>query len=106
MRDIVIVLTTFPLDPEAVKAFARTLVDEHLAACVNIQAPMTSIYRWEGNIEDALEHQLTIKTTAARTAPLLARIQELHPYDVPEILVLPIAEGGDAYLQWIREMTA
>jgi periplasmic divalent cation tolerance protein len=81
-------------------------VGERLAACVNVHAPMTSIYRWEGKVEEAQEHQLTIKTTASRTADVIARIQELHPYDVPEILVLPVADGGDAYLRWIREMTS
>jgi periplasmic divalent cation tolerance protein len=103
MPDVVVVLTTFPLDAEGVKTFARALVDEHLAACVNIQPPMTSIYRWEGKIEEAAEHQLTIKTTAARVASLIARIEELHPYDVPEILALPIADGAEAYLSWVRE---
>ena len=103
MQDVVIVLTTFPVDAEGVKTFARALVDEHLAACVNIQPPMMSIYRWEGEIQEAGEHQLTIKTTAARVASLIARIEELHPYDVPEILVLPINRGGEAYLRWVRE---
>jgi periplasmic divalent cation tolerance protein len=103
MPDVVVVLTTFPLDADGVKTFARALVDEQLAACVNIQPPMTSIYRWEGEIEEAAEHQLTIKTTAARVASLIARIEELHPYDVPEILALPIADGGEAYLTWVRE---
>ena len=105
MPDIAIVLTTFPADPDGAKAFARTLVDERLAACVNVQAPMTSIYRWEGAVEEALEHQLTIKTTTNHVADVIARIQELHPYDVPEILVLPVADGGEAYLRWIKEMT-
>ena len=106
MHDIALVLTTFPADPPAAHTFARTLVDERLAACVSIHQPMTSIYRWEGKVEEALEHQLTIKTTASRVPALIARIQALHPYDVPEILVLPIADGGDAYLQWVREMTS
>ena len=106
MHDIVIVLTTLPADPAAAQTFARTLVGERLAACVSVQAPMTSIYRWEETVEEAPEHQLTIKTTATRVAALIARIEELHPYDVPEILVLPVAQGGDAYLRWIREMTS
>ena len=106
MPDVVIVLTTFPADPNGAQVFARALVEDGLAACVNVHQPMTSIYRWEGKVEDALEHQLTIKTTPARVAALIARIEELHPYDVPEILVLPIADGGTAYVQWVRDSTA
>lgn len=105
MRDIVIVLTTFPADPDAARTFARTLVDERLAACVNVHTPMTSVYRWQGVIEEATESQMTIKTTAAQVAALLARIEELHPYDVPEILVLPAADGAAAYLEWVRDST-
>ena len=106
MHDVVLVLTTFPTDPDEANAFARTLVEERLAACVNVHSPVTSIYRWEGAIEEAVERQLTIKTTTARVEALKARIKELHPYDVPEILVLPIADGGEDYLRWVREMTA
>ena len=106
MPDVVLVLTTFPIDPDEANVFARTLVDERLAACVNVHSPVTSIYRWEGAIEEAVERQLTIKTTMERVEALKARIKELHPYDVPEILVLPIADGGEDYLRWVREMTA
>ena len=105
MRDIVLVLTTFPLDPDGVRVLARTLVEERLAACVTVSAPMTSIYSWEGKIEEALEHQLTIKTSAARVESLKGRLEELHPYDVPEIVVLPVADGSDSYLRWVREST-
>ena len=105
MPDIAIVLTTFPADPDGVKAFAHTLVEERLAACVSVQPPMTSVYRWDGEIEEAPEHQLTIKTTTHRVPDLIARIQELHPYDTPEILVVPVTTASDAYRQWIQEMT-
>ena len=105
LRDVVLVLTTLPADLESANRFARTVVEERLAACVNVSAPLRSIYRWKGEVEEEDERQLTIKTTAARVQSLIARIQELHPYDVPEILVLPIADGGDAYLTWIRAST-
>jgi periplasmic divalent cation tolerance protein len=101
----VIVLTTFPADGD-IAAFARTLVDERLAACVNVLPPMESTYRWQGAVEQASERQIVIKTTAARLADLNKRIATLHPYDVPELLVLQVAGGGDAYLQWVRESVA
>lgn len=98
----VIVLTTFPVEGD-VTAFARTLVDERLAACVNILPPMESIYRWERAIEQATEHQLIIKTSAARVEDLKTRIATLHAYEVPEILVLPVEGGGESYLMWIAD---
>ena len=90
----VIVLTTLPADGDA-EAFARTLVDERLAACVNILPPMQSIYRWEGAIEQAEERQLIMKTAADRVEELKKRLVTLHPYDVPELLVIPVGDGGE-----------
>ena len=90
---IVIVLSTFPADEDAAP-LARALVEERLAACVNILPPMPSIYRWEGSVEQATEHQLIVKTTAARVDALRARLVELHPYDVPEIIVLPASTAA------------
>jgi periplasmic divalent cation tolerance protein len=101
----VLVLTTLPADAD-VEDFAAQLVDERLAACVTVHGEVRSIYRWQGEIERAHEHQLVIKTTAACVDRLMARIQELHPYEVPELLVLPIGGGGDAYLRWIGEETS
>ena len=98
---VVIVLCTFPADGDAA-AFGRTLVDERLAACVNVLPAMQSIYRWEGSVAEAAEHQLLLKTTAAHVDAVITRIAELHPYTVPEILVLPIGGGGAAYLDWVR----
>ena len=100
--EFVIVLSTFPVDEDA-SALARALVTERLAACVNILPPMPSIYRWEGNVEVVHEHQLVIKTMAARVESLKQRLNELHPYDVPEILVLPLSDGAPAYLEWLRQ---
>ncbi len=98
----VIVLSTFPADQDAA-ALAQALVEERLAACVNVLPPMTSIYRWEGAVEQANEHQLVMKTTAGRVEALKARIAELHPYDVPEILVLSVTDGAASYLKWVHD---
>jgi periplasmic divalent cation tolerance protein len=100
--DFVIVLTTFPMDQD-VERFATTLVSERLAACVNVLPPMRSIYTWKGSIETADERQLVIKTTAGRVRDLEARITALHPYEVPELLVVPITAGGTPYLNWLAE---
>lgn len=98
----VLVLSTFPADRDPAP-LAEALVTERLAACVNILPPMQSVYRWQGAVERAAEHQLIIKTTAARVEDLEARLTALHPYEVPELIVLPVAGGGDAYLRWIYE---
>jgi periplasmic divalent cation tolerance protein len=103
--NVVIVLTTLPVDADA-EAFARTLVEERLAACVSVGAPMTSIYRWKGAIDLAEERQVVIKTVHDRVPLITSRLATLHPYDVPEVLVLLAAGGGEAYLAWVRESTA
>lgn len=102
--DYVIVLTTFPSDAEAAE-FAATLVRERLAACVNIQDEMISLYHWQGELQRDAERQVVIKTTRDRLDELWTRVRELHPYEVPEFIVLPIIDGSDAYLRWMREMT-
>ena len=101
----VLVLTTLPVDADAA-AFARTLVTERLAACVNLLAPMESVYRWEGDVQREAERQLIMKTARARVDALCQRLRELHPYDVPEFVVLPIVDGSDAYLRWLGESTS
>ena len=103
-HEYVMVLTTLPADADGT-AFARCLVEERLAACVNVLAPMESVYAWDGNIETESERQLVIKTTRERVVALWDRVRELHPYDVPEFLVLPIIDGNDAYLRWVAEST-
>jgi periplasmic divalent cation tolerance protein len=100
--EYVVVLSTLPPDKEPVR-IGRTLVEERLAACVNVLPVMTSIYRWNEEIEQDPEHQVIIKTTRARLPALRERLQVLHPYDVPEFIVLPIIAGSDAYLKWIGE---
>jgi periplasmic divalent cation tolerance protein len=101
---VILVLTTMPDDDRA-DALARTLVDERLAACVNVHGPMTSVYRWKEQVERAPERQLVIKTTRDRLAALEARLRALHPYELPEFLVLSIDEGSRMYLQWVTDET-
>jgi periplasmic divalent cation tolerance protein len=98
-----IVLTTLGADADAA-AIARTLIDERLAACINILPVMTSIYRWQGKVEQEREQQLVIKTATDRIATLQSRLRQLHPYDLPEFLVLD-ATGSEAYLAWVGEST-
>jgi len=102
--EYVLVMTTLPNDAD-VASFGRTLVKERLAACVNLLPPMVSVYRWEGQVEQETERQLIIKTTRDRTVALWDRVRELHPYEVPEFVVVPIVDGNDAYLRWIGEST-
>ena len=103
--EYVVVLTTLPADIDAA-AFARRVIDERLAACVNLLPPMESLYRWEDGIEQETERQVIMKTSRERVVALWERVRDLHPYDVPEFLVLPIIDGNDAYLQWVGESTA
>ncbi len=98
----VLVLTTLPLECDGA-AFARALVSERLAACVSLLGPVQSVYRWQGDVEYAQECQVVIKTVSERVPALETRVRALHPYDVPEFLVLPVAGGGAAYLSWVRE---
>jgi periplasmic divalent cation tolerance protein len=104
MSEIVVVLTTVP-DHTAGERIARALVDERLAACVNVHGPMVSCYRWQGAVEVSDERQLTIKTTVARVHAVRARIAALHTYDLPEFIVIPV-DGSDSYSRWIVESVA
>jgi periplasmic divalent cation tolerance protein len=98
----VLVLTTIGADADG-PALARTLVEEHLAACVNVLPVMASVYRWKGQIEQDREQQLVIKTTADRLDALEARVRQLHAYDLPEFLVIAADGGSAAYLEWVQE---
>ena len=100
----VVILTTFPVDRD-VEPFAKALVEERLAACVNVLPPMRSIYTWQGAIETADERQLVIKTNTDRVHELETRIKALHPYDVPEFLVISVLDGSRDYLSWVAENT-
>lgn len=100
----VIVLTTLPLDSDP-DELAATLLERRLVACVNVLPPMRSVYRWQGQIETAEERQVLMKTERARVADLEAALTDWHPYEVPEILVVPVAGGSAAYLAWLTAET-
>ncbi len=89
-------------DAETGARIARALVEERLAACVNLVPGVRSIYRWEGAVEDAAEVLLVVKTRADRTDALADRVKALHPYDLPEVLAVACAGGSDDYLAWVR----
>jgi len=104
MSDPIVVLVTCGSEEEALK-IANILVEDRLAACVNLVAPIRSIYRWEGKIWDEKEWLLVIKTQKHRFEELEKKVKSLHSYSVPEIISLSITEGSSAYLNWIRENT-
>jgi len=97
-----VVLTTASSAEEA-ELIARALVERRLAACVNVTGEIRSIYRWEGKVCSESERLLVIKTTVARFAAVLDAIRGLHSYKNPEVVLLPISDGSDAYLRWILE---
>lgn len=100
-----LVLTTLP-DRASAERLAAALVEQKLAACASVQAECQSIYRWQGAVESASEVPLQLKTTAARYPALEAAIRAAHPYDVPEIIALPISHGLPAYLSWLATETS
>ena len=104
MTDLILILTTIPDDNRAA-GLATTLIEEGLAACVNVHAPMTSTYRWQGQIEVEPERQVVIKTTRGRLAALEARLRSLHPYDLPEFVVIDAA-ASEAYADWVNDSTS
>ena len=101
---VLLVLTQCP-DQETAERIAGSLVERRLAACVNILGPCRSVYRWQGEIERAEEIPLLIKTTRAGYPELEAAILALHPYQVPEIVALPLDQGLPAYLAWVQAET-
>jgi periplasmic divalent cation tolerance protein len=102
--EVRIVLSTTP--PERAGSLARSLVQERLAACVNVIPAIQSVYRWEGRVQDDQEALLVIKSVSGRVEELVSRLTELHPYDVPEALVLPVDGGSARYLEWVSEACA
>jgi periplasmic divalent cation tolerance protein len=96
------VTTTLP-DEAAAERVAGCLVEEHLAACAQVIGQVSSTYRWEGKVERAGEWYCHLKTTLAMLPAVQARLRELHPYEVPEIVAVPIVDGDPGYLRWIRE---
>ena len=102
-QQVAIVLTTFGVGQAM--AVARVLVDERLAACVNVLPVMTSVYRWEGGVQQEAEEQVVIKTSSDRLAALEQRLRELHPYELPEFLVITADAGAETYLKWVAAST-
>lgn len=104
MDEVVVVLTNLG-DRAAAVRLAEELVNRRLAACVNVLADCTSVYRWKGGVENATEVPVLIKTRAALYAEVEAAIRKLHPYELPEIIAVPIVRGLTEYLEWVSEET-
>jgi periplasmic divalent cation tolerance protein len=100
MEQILIVMTNLP-NAQAAEAIASTLVESRLAACVNLLPAVQSVYRWQGKVERATEVTLLIKTTQRHYAALEAAIRAAHPYELPEVIALPVTTGLPSYLQWV-----
>ena len=105
MSEIVLLLTTWP-DQQLAEKAAEDWLHKNLVACVNVLPSMRSIYKWDGKIQSGIEHQLLLKTTAARTEELTRAILQIHPYECPEIIYLPVSGGYNEYLNWITGNTA
>jgi len=104
VSEAIIVFTTLP-DHEQALGLAEALVQRKLAACVNIGAPSTSVYAWHGKIEHGAEVLLQVKTRRDRYAAVQAAIVDLHPYELPEVIAVPITDGLPEYLAWIDQCT-
>lgn len=102
--DTLLVFTNLP-DADAANTLAALLIERRLAACVNILAPCTSVYRWQGAVETASEVPLLIKTTRARYTELQSAVREAHPYELPELIAVPVTEGLPGYLTWVAAET-
>lgn len=103
MDDQALVVQVTAPTSEVAAQLGRTLVEERLAACANIVPGLRSIYRWQGAVHDDAEVLILIKTTAAAQARLTQRIVELHPYETPEVIAMPIVAGSDMYLRWLSD---
>ena len=104
-EEFVVVLVT-AASAEGATQIGRALVEERLAACANVVGPITSVYRWQGAVEEASEHLMLVKARAADVDSVATRVRALHAYEVPEIIALPIRGGSPAYLAWLAESTA
>jgi periplasmic divalent cation tolerance protein len=104
MEQVLLVLSNLP-DEASAYALARQLVEQRIAACVNILPPVQSVYQWQGQVEQATEVTLLMKTTHLRYPELESAIRNAHPYEVPEIIAVPIVAGLPAYLNWVEQET-
>jgi periplasmic divalent cation tolerance protein len=102
--DAYLVISNLP-DRASAEKLAHALIEKRLAACINILAPCRSVYRWQGKVEDAEEFPMLIKTTRERYPALEAAIRAGHPYELPEIIAIPLAGGLPAYLDWVEAET-
>ena len=100
--EIVVVFSTFP-DVETARRIARELIDDKFAACANVISKIESIYRWQGKLEQGEETLVFFKTSAARYPAFQEKLKSLHPYEVPEIVCIPVSAGWPAYLGWVAE---
>jgi periplasmic divalent cation tolerance protein len=103
--DVIQIITTTASADDA-RRIAGALVERRLAACVQIVGPIESVYRWQGQVETATEFQCWIKSRSELYESVEQLVRELHPYDVPEILAVPVAAGSSAYLEWLRRETS
>ncbi len=103
MGEIVVLITAS--DEDEAERIARALVEARLAGCVNIIKDIRSIYSWQGKIEDEKEVLMVAKTQKSLLDPLMGKVKELHSYTVPEIIALPIIQGSEDYLKWLKEVT-
>ena len=101
---VVLVVANAPSELLA-KRIAHKAVEQGLAACVNLGEPKLSMYMWQDTLESAQEVPITFKTTGARVLALMEHIKSIHPYEVPEIIVLPVIAGLDAYIEWVKDCT-
>ena len=104
MSNLALVYATFP-DMETAQRIGRTTVSERAAACANILSPMTSIYEWQGRLEENGEVPALFKTTPENVEALIARIVELHPYEVPAVLKWPVDQAHAPFVEWVYQQT-
>jgi periplasmic divalent cation tolerance protein len=104
-QDVVMVMTNVP-DLLLAKRIAHLLIEEKLAACINIGTPVLSVYSWNDEVDGAEEIPMMIKTTADKQQALIERLVSLHPYEVPEAIVIPVVDGFAPYLNWVRSLTS
>lgn len=102
MEEVLLLLTNLP-DRDSAQCMAQSLIESHAAACVNILSECSSVYRWQGKVESTSEIPLLIKTTRSAYARVEELIRSQHPYELPEIIAVPVAAGLPAYLQWVTK---